>query len=830
MTNQYVPDLSQLGAGDIARSSDVNDRYENTVAGFDRLPAPKVGEQGFADPVPVGTPVNADHAVTKNWAETAMTSQLSLAEGYKNDAQTAASNASTSESNALTSANNASSSAGTATTQANTATTKAGEAATSASNALSSENSASTDAATATTQAGIATTKAGEASSSASAAQSAETNAVAAYDSFDDRYLGPKASDPTLDNDGDALLTGALYFDTNNNDMKVYNGSSWVVAYVPPENLTLQQITDNGATTTTGVTFSGSLTASNASVNLTGIGTTTSTTDSFMTLTAAGLVEKRTLGTNAFSSATFDNYQGWQLNGGSSTETIGKNETVTLSGGGGTTVSNSGNTVTITSTDTNTTNFNIQANSGTAENISAGETINFTGSGGVSVSRTGNSFTIDGSSAGITDVVSDTTPQLGGQLDANGNTILMGVNTITDAKVGEWDTAYGDKVNTVGFDTATGVLTLNRQDGGTVTKDLDGRYPTNDGTGATGSWAINVTGSSGSCTGNAATATTATDCSRSVTGNNGLTGGGALTGNQTIGIDTTGTIGAGTYGSVANGTKIDQITVDAYGRVTAISTGDTGTATTNDTGTPAILSNGTTPSLNAGITAAEVRSLIGAGTSSATPAILSDGTNASLNTNMTGTALRTLIGAGTSSTTGTVTSVAGSNGISGTVTTTGSLSLDSDLRGHAWQIGRDNNDYFIVNTTTHSWFLDAAEDMRLTNAGDLHVEGNITAYSTTVSDARLKDNVETIQNGLEKVCALRGVSYDWNAGSRKGQRDIGVIAQEVQQVVPEVVREVKDSLFEGGDYLSVGYDQLVPVLIEAIKELKAEIDALKGGQ
>lgn len=180
--------------------------------------------------------------------------------------------------------------------------------------------------------------------------------------------------------------------------------------------------------------------------------------------------------------------------------------------------------------------------------------------------------------------------------------------------------------------------------------------------------------------------------------------------------------------------------------------------------------------------------------------------------------------------TGTVTSVSGSNGISGTVTTTGSLSLDSDLRGHAWQIGRDTNDYFIVNTTTHSWYLDGTEDMRLTNGGSLHVEGNITAYSTTVSDARLKDNVETIENGLEKVCALRGVSYDWNAGSRKGQRDIGVIAQEVQQVVPEVVREVKDSLINGGDYLSVGYDQLVPVLIEAIKELKAEIDALKGGQ
>jgi hypothetical protein len=55
---------------------------------------------------------------------------------------------------------------------------------------------------------------------------------LSAYDNFDDRYLGPKSSDPTLDNDGNALLTGALYFNTSSNVMKVYTGSSWVAAYV----------------------------------------------------------------------------------------------------------------------------------------------------------------------------------------------------------------------------------------------------------------------------------------------------------------------------------------------------------------------------------------------------------------------------------------------------------------------------------------------------------------------------------------------------------------------------------------------------------------------
>ena len=132
---------------------------------------------------------------------------------------------------AAASASSASGSASTATTQAGISTTKAGEAAASAS-------TATTQAGTATTQAGISTTKAGEAStsasnaaSSASSAQASKDAALAALDSFDDRYLGQKASDPTVDNDGDALVSGALYFDTTNDVMKVYEGSQWVAAY-----------------------------------------------------------------------------------------------------------------------------------------------------------------------------------------------------------------------------------------------------------------------------------------------------------------------------------------------------------------------------------------------------------------------------------------------------------------------------------------------------------------------------------------------------------------------------------------------------------------------
>lgn len=78
-----------------------------------------------------------------------------------------------------------------------------------------------------------AASSASAASASATTASNAATAAAASYDSFDDRYLGPKASDPSVDNDGNALLTGALYWNTASNVMKAYTGAAWVIAYNP---------------------------------------------------------------------------------------------------------------------------------------------------------------------------------------------------------------------------------------------------------------------------------------------------------------------------------------------------------------------------------------------------------------------------------------------------------------------------------------------------------------------------------------------------------------------------------------------------------------------
>ncbi len=96
-----------------------------------------------------------------------------------------------------------------------------------AADAAASASSADTDASTATTQAGIATTKAGEASASAAAAAVSAAAAAAALDEFTDIYLGAKSSDPTVDNDGNPLTVGDQYFNTVNNELRIYNGSAW---------------------------------------------------------------------------------------------------------------------------------------------------------------------------------------------------------------------------------------------------------------------------------------------------------------------------------------------------------------------------------------------------------------------------------------------------------------------------------------------------------------------------------------------------------------------------------------------------------------------------
>jgi len=118
--------------------------------------------------------------------------------------------------------------AASATTSASAAATSATASANSATASASSASTASTQASNASTSASTASTQATNSANSATASASSATSAAASFDSFDDRYLGAKGSAPSTDNDGDALITGALYFNTSSNQIFSWTGSAWV--------------------------------------------------------------------------------------------------------------------------------------------------------------------------------------------------------------------------------------------------------------------------------------------------------------------------------------------------------------------------------------------------------------------------------------------------------------------------------------------------------------------------------------------------------------------------------------------------------------------------
>ena len=327
----------------------------------------------------------------------------------------------------------------------------------------------------------------------------------------------------------------------------------------------------------------------------------------------------------------------------------------------------------------------------------------------------------------------------------------------------------------------------------------------------------------------------------SVTAGTGLTGGGgsgAVTLNvgagagitvnaDDVALSTAGP-GAGTYGSTANGTKIDTITLDAYGRVTAVATGATGSSSTTGTVTSVATGTGLTGGT---ITSTGTISLSHLGIESLTDpnadrimfwddsagamAWLSAGTNVTIS----GTTI---------SATDTNTTYSAGSGLSLSGTT---FSLLSDHRSGLSTTDvydGNNHDYTFYDADVGiRWYTTGSEEMRLTDAGTLHVGGDVVAYSTTVSDERLKEDIETVTGALDMVCSMRGVTFKYK---KDGKLSAGVVAQEIEQVFPRAVSETQLPLKADDDqeYKVVQYDQLHAVLIEAVKELSDKVKELEA--
>ena len=153
--------------------------------------------------------------------------------------------------------------------------------------------------------------------------------------------------------------------------------------------------------------------------------------------------------------------------------------------------------------------------------------------------------------------------------------------------------------------------------------------------------------------------------------------------------------------------------------------------------------------------------------------------------------------------------------------------MTGDLLLGANKVGADAGDYmkFTADTQT-DWYVNGNNEMRLEADGDLHVDGDVIAYSsTTASSIALKDNVNIIDNALEKLNALRGVSFNYK---HDGRESAGVIAEDVREVLPEAVKIIPPHLGSKEKSLGVNYGALTSILIEAIKELTAKVEKLEN--
>ena len=152
---------------------------------------------------------------------------------------------------------------------------------------------------------------------------------------------------------------------------------------------------------------------------------------------------------------------------------------------------------------------------------------------------------------------------------------------------------------------------------------------------------------------------------------------------------------------------------------------------------------------------------------------------------------------------------AGPTGAKGATGSAASLGLTDDLSCRSLRVGTSSS---------------------TPQSGEIRAANNVTAYYS--SDSRLKENVKNIENPLKKIQSINGVTFDWTDkyiqehggedGTYVRKNDIGVIAQEIQPVIPEIVTKRDDG------YLAIKYDRLTPLLIEAIKSLNEKVEKLEN--
>ena len=168
-------------------------------------------------------------------------------------------------------------------------------------------------------------------------------------------------------------------------------------------------------------------------------------------------------------------------------------------------------------------------------------------------------------------------------------------------------------------------------------------------------------------------------------------------------------------------------------------------------------------------------------------------------------------------------------------TTLGYGSGGTRFQVNGWIDSNDGKDRFYFANASHTYYKVGATAAKhyfrngsdstkaeIDAGGNAIFAGNVTAYGSP-SDIRLKENIEVIPNSMEKVKSLRGVTFNYK---KDGKRSTGLIAQELQKVLPEAVYDTKDAPEDGKDILAIRYGNVVGLLVEALKEQQTQIDNL----
>lgn len=845
----------------------------------------------------------ASEATAAAGSATAASASASSASAAQTAAETAETNAETAE----TGAQAAQTAAETAEANAETAETNAAASATAAS------GSASAAASSATAAAGSATAAAG----SASAASTSASDAATALDEFTDLYLGTKGSDPTLDNDGNALQTGALYHNNSDDLIKFYNGSAWVAAYATLSGALIgtNNLSDvasvSAARINLGLGASQSPSFNNVTVQQDPTTSLQLATKQYVdTIAAAGLHYHDPVRVEAPSALTVT-YNNGSSGVGATLTNAGTQAALAIDGitlqaadrvliytqadatqNGVYTVTNVGsgstNWVMTRSTDTDSYAPSDPDSFGEGDaffvkegNTGAGELYVMNASGAITFGTTDITFTQVASTAvytadgglNLTGTVfshADTSSQAtvnnsGGTviqdvtLDTYGHVTGLTSHALTASDVGAATSAQGALADSAVQlnDTPTfGTTTVNGNV--VVTGTVDGRDVAADGTKLDGIEA-------------------GAKDDQTITAGSGLSGGG--TGNVTLSHADTSSVSSSDN---SGNTFIQDLTFDTYGHVTAVGTGSVsvGNGTLTVQGTGALGGSGTfsanqssdaTISIshddtssqgsvnNSGATVIQDVTLDGYGHVTAlgshTLTLANLGYTGATNANYITNNNQLTNGAGYITSSGSITGNAGSvDGYSVSTTRnaantipvrdgSGYLNLgwinttSGDTSSSLSRVYVDTGDNYIRKCTLAHLASQGgfAGDITNVSAGTNLTGGgssgsvtlNVTASPTfttvtattfnTTSDRNTKTDITPISDAVSKVQQLGGYSFTFKDS---GEKSSGVIAQEVQAVLPELVQE-------GGEgHLTVQYGNMVGLLIEAIKEQQAQIDAL----